>query len=135
MCKYFVGLASLTMALLVTNCVSVTRQSKARTILDVSQEGEIEGTGMSSTDIRSMSERMALDIRGIMWPENLTTVRIALTDIENQTRFPLNPNVVKDRLLADLIELSQEARSNSPKSRWGELYFVGTYYCAFQRIC
>jgi hypothetical protein len=90
-------------------CVSVTKQKKDREILDASQEGEFEGTGTSSTDIRSMAERMARDIVSISFGA-LSPVRIAMLEIDNQTRFPLNPNIIKDRLLANLVEFSQNTK-------------------------
>src|SRR5271170_3419183 len=88
------------------SCASVTKQSKKTMILDASQEDTIGGTGTSSADVRSMAERMAREIAGLKWPKELERVRIVLLDIDNQTRFAFNPNLIKDRLLADLVEFS-----------------------------
>lgn len=113
-------LASCALLLVMSACTSVTKQGKTK-ILDVSQEDTLGGTGTSSADIRAMAERMARDISAIEWENYPETpgvlgggpakkVRIALTHIENETRFPINPNVIKDRLLADLVEFSQGTR-------------------------
>lgn len=95
------------LSFVVSGCISVTKQSKKQMIMDASQEAAAEGTGTSSADIRSMAERMAREISGIDWPNGTKQVRIALAAIDNQTRFPLNPNIIKDRLLTDLVEFSQ----------------------------
>lgn len=111
-------LLGVALLLIVGACTSVTKQGSKTKILDVSQEDTLGGTGTSSADVRAMAERMARDISAIEWenyPESTTApgggpakkVRIALTTIENETRFPINPNVIKDRLLADLVEFSQ----------------------------
>lgn len=86
--------------------MSVTKQSKKTTILDVSQEDTLGGTGTSSADLRSMAERMAREISNLKWPEDIESPRIALSKFENETRFAINPNVIKDRLLIDLVEFS-----------------------------
>lgn len=103
----FLGILTLVI-LNFTSCTSVTKQSRKNMILDASQESEVEGTGTSSADIRSMAERMSREIAAISWPKNLTRVRIALVDLDNQTRFPLNPNIIKDRLITDLVDTSRD---------------------------
>ncbi|HXW59918.1 MAG TPA: hypothetical protein VEK06_00110 [Myxococcota bacterium] len=105
-------LVSTAFLLVMSSCTSVTKQSSKTTILGASQEDTLGGTGTSSADIRTMAERMARDIAAIEW-ENYKVVRIALTHIENETRFPINANVIKDRLLADLVEFSQ---ASAPKT-------------------
>lgn len=118
-----IGLSVL-MALVHMSCSSVTKQSKKTRILDVSQEDTLGGTGTSSADIRSMAERMAREISGLAWPENMQRVRIALTEIDNQTRFPINPNIIKDRLLADLVEYSAGTKIQYTENPAGADHFL-----------
>lgn len=95
----------------VTSCSSITRQSKNTKILDASQESDMEGTGTSSADLRAMAERMAQEIAALEWPNQNSRVRIAITTINTEEiRFPINPHLIEDRLLTDLIEFSAGTR-------------------------
>ena len=124
----YLKLITLALGLLVafaqSGCQSVTKQPKKTTILDVSQEDTLGGTGTSSADIRSMAERMAREISGLQWPEHVQRVRIALTELDNQTRFPINPNIIKDRLLADLVEFSMGTKIQYTENPSGADYFL-----------
>ena len=121
------------LALLQGSCVSVTRQSKGTTILSESQEDTLGGTGTSSADIRSMAERMARDIASVSFPKNKETVRIAITIIDNQTRFPINPNIIKDRLLTDLIEFSQGGKLRFTERVEGADYLLSARLTALSK--
>ena len=116
-------------------CSSVTKQSKKNTILDASQESDIEGTGTSSADLRAMAARMALEISS--WSEKEhrddTTKRIALMDVDNQTRFPLNPNLIKDRLLADLVEFAARTKLEFTENPAGAHYFLSARITALSK--
>lgn len=125
------GLIVLGMSLM--SCTSVTRQSRQNRILDASQESEVEGTGTSSADIRSMAERMAREIAAVDWPKDLTKVRIALMDIDNQTRFPINPNIIKDRLLTDLVEFSTGTKLQFTENPSGADYFLSARVTALSK--
>ncbi len=116
-----------------SGCSSVTKQSKKTTIMDASQEDTLGGTGTSSADIRSMAERMAREIAAIEWPPNLPKVRIALLDIDNQTRFPINPNIIKDRLLADLVEFSMSSKLTFSENPNGADYFLSARLSALSK--
>jgi hypothetical protein len=123
-------------SLLISNwfsCASVTKQSKKHTILDTSQESSIEGTGTSSSDIRSMAERMAREINVIEWPTDLKTIRIALDAVDNQTRFPLNPHIIQDRLLTDLLEFSQGTSLRFSENLSGANYRLTTRITALSK--
>jgi len=113
------------LVLILSNCQSVTKQPKKTTILDASQEDTLGGTGTSSADVRSMAERMARDISGINWT-HAPRVRIALTEFDNQTRFPINTNIIKDRLLADLVEFSMGTRIQYTENPAGADYFLSS---------
>lgn len=115
------------------SCASVTKQSKKNVIMDTSQESAVEGTGTSSADIRSMAERMAREIASQKWPANLSRVRIALTSIDNQTRFPVNPNIIKDRLLTDLVKLSQGTKLSFTESSTYADYFLSARITALSK--
>jgi hypothetical protein len=118
-------------------CSSVTKQSKKNMILDASQESDIEGTGTSSADLRSMAERMAREIAAIKWPAEIDghrgNRRIALTDVDNQTRFPLNPNLIKDRLMADLLEFTTDRNIDFTENASGAQYFLSARITALSK--
>lgn len=115
------------------SCVSVTRQAKGTTILAESQEDTLGGTGTSSADIRSMAERMARDIATVSYPKNKETVRIAITIVDNQTRFPINPNIIKDRLLTDLVEFSQGGMLRFTENPDGADYLLSSRITALSK--
>lgn len=115
------------------SCASVTKQSKKNMILDASQESAVEGTGTSSADIRSMAERMAFEIKGIVWPKNMDTIRIALVGVDNQTRFALNPHIIQDRLLTDLVELSAGTALKFSENPQGADYRLTTRITALSK--
>jgi hypothetical protein len=96
--------------LALVGCSSVTRQSKKQMILDASQEAEVEGTGTSSADIRAMAERIARGLISKEWPEHLETIKIAVLPADNQTRFGLNPHMIQDRLVLNLVKISTGTR-------------------------
>lgn len=116
-----------------SGCTSVTKQSKKNIILDASQESAVEGTGTSSADLRSMAERLARAIAAQEWPAETTAVRIALMDVDNQTRFAINPNLVKDRLLADLVEFSTGTKLQFTKNPATADYFLSTRITALSK--
>lgn len=129
----FLCLVVLGLAAMLTSCISVTKQRSDRVILDASQEGDLEGTGTSSSDIRSMAERMAREIAGINWNDNMSMRRIAFVDIDNQTRFPLNPNIIKDRLLADLMEFTSGLSLRFSEEKAGADYLLSLRITALSK--
>lgn len=122
-----------TIFLMINGCASVTKQGRKTTILDASQEDTLGGTGTSSADIRSMAERMAREISGIEWPHDGSKVRVALMTIDNQTRFPINPNIIKDRLLADLVEFSLGTKLQFTENPNGAHYFLSARITALSK--
>lgn len=119
--RFFVAILAIAF---VSSCASVTKQSANRVVLDASQESEVEGTGTSSADIRSMAQRMALEISGIQFPEKTERVRIALTTFKNDTRFPFSPSIIKNRLLTDLVEHSVGTKLQFTEKAEGASYFL-----------
>lgn len=110
MFNFFVKLSFLCFMVIFVGCANVTSQSKKNTtILDASQEDSIGGTGASSADIRSMAENMAREILSLNLHEG--EVKIALSKISNQTRFHFDTDLLKNRLLADLVSKSFSTHS------------------------
>ena len=87
-------------------CKYSTLPNKTK-ILDSSQDDNLGGTGTDSTDIRTMAERMAREIAGINWPKEGVTPRVALLPLDNQTRFRIDPKLLQNKLVKDLINFSQ----------------------------
>lgn len=87
-------------------CKYSTLPNKTK-ILDASQDDNLGGTGTDSTDIRAMAERMAREIAGINWPKEGVTPRVALLPLDNQTRFRIDPKLLQNKLVKDLINFSQ----------------------------
>lgn len=77
------------------------------TILESSQDDNLGGTGTDSGDVRSMAERMAREIAGINWPTAGSKPRIAVLPIENQTRFRVDPKLLQNKLVKDLVTFSK----------------------------
>lgn len=124
--------------LLMNGCASVTKQDKKKmVVLDASQDSDIEGTGMSSTDLRSMTQRMALEIATINWGTASTNAvnvkRIALMDVDNQTRFPLSADMIKDLLLGGLMEHSAGSSLEFTTNPTGAMYFLSTRITALSK--
>ncbi len=76
-------------------------------ILDASEDDNLGGTGTDSGDIKSMAERMAREIAGIDWPKEGVTPRIAVLPLENQTRFRVDPKLLQNKLVKDLVTFSK----------------------------
>ena len=102
-----------------SSCTSVTRQGGNTTHMGVSQEDNLGGTGTSSADIRSMAERMALEISNIAWPPAAKEIRIAFESgaITNDSGFFFNPEIIRNRLLTDLVRMSQGTRIQYTQDR------------------
>src|SRR5262245_27457606 len=94
------------LALGLSSCQSVTKQRGKTTVLDVSQEDTLGGTGTSATDVRAMGECVDLVNANIDWLKGSGKIRIALTEIQNETGIPTHFKIIKERLLADLVNLS-----------------------------
>jgi len=114
-------------------CTYVTKQKKGATIMDVSQEDTLGGTGTSSADVRSMAERIAREISSLTWPKDLENPRIALLHFDNQTRFAFDPNVIKDRLLIDLVEFSRGGNLRFTENPEGADYILDARITALSK--
>lgn len=83
-------------------CSTTTSQGKTK-IIDASSDDDLGGTGTESGDVRTMAERMAREISGIRWPREGAIPRIAVLPIENQTRFRVDPKLLQNKLVKDLL--------------------------------
>jgi hypothetical protein len=54
-------------------------------------------------------------------------------DVDNQTRFPLNPNLIKDRLLADLVEFASGSGIQFTENPNGAKYFLSARITALSK--
>ncbi|MBH1988807.1 MAG: hypothetical protein I8H75_04370 [Myxococcaceae bacterium] len=101
---------------------------KATKVLDAGQGDNLGGTTADPTDVRTMAERMAREILSIDWPKAGLLPRVALSPLDNQTRFRIDPKLLQNKLVKDLIAFSKGRvafwAQNSEKSR-----IVGTDYC------
>lgn len=89
-----------------SGCSTVTGQGKTR-VIDVSTDDELGGTGTESGDIRSMAEKMAREIAGIRWPRAGEAPRIAVLPIINQSRFRIDPKLLQNKLVRDLVTFAR----------------------------
>jgi len=90
-----------------SSCTYVTAQKGKTRVVDVSSEDEMEGTGTSSSDVKVMAERMAREIASLEWPMEGMKPRIAVLPIENQTRFRVDPKLLQNKLVRDLVAFAR----------------------------
>jgi TolB-like protein len=89
---------------LVSGCAT-TSQGNTK-ILDVAQEDDLGGTGTSSADVRNVAEKIARGIVGIEWPHGGAKPRIAVLPIRNETRFRVDPKLLQNKLVKELVNFS-----------------------------
>lgn len=87
-------------------CSYVTAQSGKTRVVDTASEDEIGGTGTSSNDVQTMAERMAREIANIKWSQEGFTPRIAVLPLVNETRFRVDPKLLQNKLVRDLVKYS-----------------------------
>src|SRR3989338_11549016 len=96
----------LLMALILASCKYSTLPKNTQ-VLEASQDDNLGGTGTDSTDVRAMAERMAREIAGINWPKAGMTPRVAVLPLDNQTRFRVDPKLLQNKLVKDLVNFSK----------------------------
>lgn len=92
---------------LLTSCTTTSQGNSKTRILDASSDDELGGTGTESGDIRTVAERMSREIAGIQWPRQGEMPRIAVLPIINQTRFRIDPKLLQNKLVKDLVTFAQ----------------------------
>lgn len=102
-----ISLILLSTSFFIGGCATVTAQSGQTKIVDPGAEDNLGGTGTSSNDVRAMAESMARDIVGINWPKTGAEIQIAILPLENHTRFRIDPKLLQNRLVRDLVKYAQ----------------------------
>lgn len=92
--------------LALSGCTTTTGQGKTK-IIDVSSDDDLGGTGTESADVRAIAERMAREITALRWPRQGEVPRIAVLPVENQTRFRIDPKLLQNKLVKDLVSFGQ----------------------------
>lgn len=87
-------------------CGTVTARGKTR-VIDASADDDLGGTGAESGDIRTVAERMSREIAAIKWPKDGDLPRIAVLPIINQTRFRIDPKLLQNKLVKDLVSFAR----------------------------
>ncbi|MFH1807423.1 MAG: CsgG/HfaB family protein [Pseudomonadota bacterium] len=90
-------------ALLLSSTACYTTSQGKTKVLDPDADDALGGTGTESGDIRTIAERMSREIAGIRWPEGGATPRIAVLPIDNQTRFRVDPKLLQNKLVKELV--------------------------------
>ncbi|MDA0713362.1 MAG: hypothetical protein O2897_05195 [bacterium] len=104
--NYFALLVLVIFGLELTGCQISTAQGKTK-ILDPSVDDTLGGTGTESGDVRAMAERMAREIVGIEWSETNVKARISVLPLNNQTRFRIDPKLLQNKLVKDLVNFAR----------------------------
>jgi penicillin-binding protein activator len=91
---------------LFTSCATITSQNKGG-VIDTSAEDNLGGTGTSSGDIKSIAERMSRSIMSVNWPREGVKASIAVLPVENQTRFLVDPKLLQNKLVKDMVNFAQ----------------------------
>ncbi len=100
----------LTVCALVLLCFAVgapacaLQSAQGRTVqLDPDADDDLGGTGVESGDIRGASEQIARGIRAL----HRADVRIVVMPVQNLSRFRVDPLLLQNRLVQDLVERSR----------------------------
>lgn len=97
----------LLLGLLLSGCATTTQTSYTKTILP-DEDDNLGGTGIESTDIRTVARKMAasiLDVPQIANAKNAPT--IALLPVKNSTRFLINKDIFTKKIRIELNENTQ----------------------------
>lgn len=86
-------------------CPSTTRHGNTK-ILNADADDGLGGTGTESGDIRTVAQRMSREIVGIQWPQTGAIPRIAVIPLTNQTRFRVDPKLLQNKLVKELVKNS-----------------------------
>jgi TolB-like protein len=97
------GAASL--ALSVTSACGTPAQGATR-VLDADADDNLGGTGTDSGDVRTLAQRISRSLIGINWPKAGETPRIAVLPMNNQSRFRVDPVLIQNKLIKELVNLS-----------------------------
>jgi len=91
---------------LAIGCGTITAQGRTH-VIDVNADDNLGGTGAESGDIRTVAERMSREIAAIRWPREGDLPHIAVLPIINQTRFRIDPKLLQNKLVKDLVNFAR----------------------------
>lgn len=80
-------------------------QTKTR-ILDPDADDNLGGTGTDSGDVRTIAERISRSLIGINWPRAGEIPQIAVLPLDNQSRFRIDPVLIQNKLVKELVNKS-----------------------------
>jgi penicillin-binding protein activator len=107
----WLGCAGLTAGLLLASgCATGVRNPSGSGVVELrpDEKGAVVGTGVESTDLVRVTDKMA---RGILECPRIASAPsaplIVLEPVSNETRFPFNKNIFLDRIRGQLIGKAQ----------------------------
>lgn len=109
--RSFVSLLSVALTAAVVASVAGTTacgtpaQTKTR-ILDPDADDNLGGTGTDSGDVRTIAERISRSLIGINWPKAGEVPQIAVLPLDNQSRFRIDPVLIQNKLVKELVNKS-----------------------------
>ena len=80
-------------------------QTKTR-VLDPDADDNLGGTGTDSGDVRTIAERISRSLIGINWPKAGEVPQIAVLPLDNQSRFRIDPVLIQNKLVKELVNKS-----------------------------
>lgn len=72
-------------------------------VLDPDADDNLGGTGTDSGDVRTLAQRISRSLIGINWPRTGQTPRIAVLPLDNQSRFRVDPVLIQNKLVKELV--------------------------------
>lgn len=84
---------------------STTGAQKTR-VLDPDADDNLGGTGTESGDVRTIAQRISRSLVSINWPRQGETPRIAILPLDNQSRFRVDPVLIQNKLVKELVNIS-----------------------------
>ena len=123
--KLFAALTLVILVALGSGCTTYTTQvdntpGRPTTYEAVDTPGSVQGVGMESQDIASMTDRMARDILANPFWYGTTQIPRIIVDskyFENDSSTRINKNIITDRLRVELTRASR-----------GRMVFIGRHY-------
>jgi TolB-like protein len=109
--RSFVSLLSVALtAVVVTSLAGATAcgtpaQTRTR-VLDPDADDNLGGTGTDSGDVRTIAERISRSLIGINWPKAGEVPQIAVLPLDNQSRFRIDPVLIQNKLVKELVNKS-----------------------------
>jgi TolB-like protein len=97
--------AAVVMSVAGSTACGTPAQTKTR-ILDPDADDNLGGTGTDSGDVRTIAERISRSLIGINWPKAGEVPQIAVLPLDNQSRFRIDPVLIQNKLVKELVNKS-----------------------------